>query len=223
MLPIFKKALVCSTEDKKYLNLLGITNIDVLPNGVNLKSFSPRNTDEIVKNRILFTGNMDYAPNVDSVHYFVKEILPIIEKQIPDVEFVIAGQRPVKSVLELASSNVKVTGFIENLADEYAKANVVVSPLRIGAGTQNKVLEALAMNLAVVCSNVGFAGLGLKNGEGILMAEDPQTFANHVIAILESEELRVKLGEAGGEHIRNTFAWTAVSQQLLQYFDQIKS
>ena len=223
MLPLFQKALVCSTEDKNYLNQLGISNVDVLPNGVNLQSFSPRNTKEIIKNRILFTGNMDYAPNVDAVHYFVKDILPIIESQIPEVEFVIAGQRPIKSVMDLAAKNVKVTGFIEDLAVEYAKANVVVSPLRIGAGTQNKVLEALAMNQAVVCSNVGFAGLGLKSGEGILMAEDPKTFAQHVIDILQSEELRKKLGENGGKHVRETFAWTAVSQQLLHYFDQLKS
>ena len=197
MLPKFSKSLVCSTEDRDYLINAGITNVDVLPNGVNLKSFSPQGSDAIIKNRILFTGNMDYAPNVDAVQYFVDEIFPLILEKHPESHFVIAGQRPVKAVLDLASDRIEVTGFIENLASEYAKANVVVSPLRIGAGTQNKVLEALAMNQAVVCSQVGFLGLGLKSGEGILMGETAQEFANHVVSILTSEELRKRLGETG--------------------------
>jgi len=223
MLPKFSKSLVCSTEDRDYLINAGITNVDVLPNGVNLKSFSPQGSDAIIKNRILFTGNMDYAPNVDAVQYFVDEIFPLILEKHSESHFVIAGQRPVKAVLDLASDRIEVTGFIENLASEYAKANVVVSPLRIGAGTQNKVLEALAMNQAVVCSKVGFLGLGLKSGEGILMGETAQEFANHVVSILTSEELGKRLGETGGQHVRSTFAWSGISQQLLSYFEKIKS
>jgi glycosyltransferase involved in cell wall biosynthesis len=143
--------------------------------------------------------------------------------QNPEVEFVIAGQRPVKSVLDLAGERVKITGFIPNLADEYAKANVVVSPLRIGAGTQNKVLEALAMNQAVVCSEVGFAGLGLENGKGILMADNPRDFADHILTLLRDDAFRESMAAVGGEHVRKTFSWTAVSQQLLQHFNQLHS
>ena len=221
MLPKFPQSLVCSAEDRDYLINAGITNVDVLPNGVNLKSFSPQGSDAIIKNRILFTGNMDYAPNVDAVQYFVNDIFPLILEKHPDSRFVIAGQRPVKAVLDLVSDRIEVTGFIENLASEYAKANVVVSPLRIGAGTQNKVLEALAMNQAVVCSKVGFLGLGLKSGEGILMGDTAQEFATHVVSILQSDELRKNLGETGGLHVRKTFAWSGISKQLLTYFEKI--
>ena len=221
MLPKFPQSLVCSAEDRDYLINAGISNVDVLPNGVNLKSFSPQGSDAIIKNRILFTGNMDYAPNVDAVQYFVNDIFPLILEKHPDSRFVIAGQRPVKAVIDLVSDRIEVTGFIENLASEYAKANVVVSPLRIGAGTQNKVLEALAMNQAVVCSKVGFLGLGLKSGEGILMGDTAQEFATHVVSILQSDELRKNLGETGGLHVRKTFAWSGISKQLLTYFEKI--
>lgn len=221
MLPKFPQSLVCSAEDRDYLINAGNTNVDVLPNGVNLKSFSPQGSDAIIKNRILFTGNMDYAPNVDAVQYFVNDIFPLILEKHPDSRFVIAGQRPVKAVLDLVSDRIEVTGFIENLASEYAKANVVVSPLRIGAGTQNKVLEALAMNQAVVCSKVGFLGLGLKSGEGILMGDTAQEFATHVVSILQSDDLRKNLGETGGLHVRRTFAWSGISKQLLTYFEKI--
>jgi glycosyltransferase involved in cell wall biosynthesis len=223
MLPKFRKSLVCSSEDQAYLQQLGINNVEILPNGVNIDSFMSRGESAIIQNRILFTGNMDYAPNIDAVQYFVEDILPLIAEEIPAVEFIVAGQRPVKAVLDLASNYVKITGFIPNLAEEYAKAHVVVSPLRIGAGTQNKVLEALAMNQAVVCSQVGFAGLGLENGKGILMANNPRDFANHVLSILRDNNLRKQLGETGGTHVRETFAWSAVAQQLHQYFIKLES
>jgi glycosyltransferase involved in cell wall biosynthesis len=223
MLPLFSRSLVCSQEDRKYLMAMGVQNVELLPNGVNIDSFSPQGSTDIVPNRILFTGNMDYAPNIDAVQYFVTEILPLVLEKNPAVEFVVAGQRPVKAVLDLASDRVKITGFIPNLADEYAKAHVVVSPLRIGAGTQNKVLEALAMHQAVVCSQVGFAGLGLENGKGILMADNPQEFAQHVLNVLANESLRTELGETGGEHVRETFAWSAVANQLIQHFEKIQS
>lgn len=223
MLPLFNRSLVCSTEDQNYLRDQGINNVEVLPNGVNISSFSPKGAESIVRNRILFTGNMDYAPNVDAVQYFVHDILPLVVEKHPQVQFIIAGQRPVKSVLDLASDRVKITGFIEDLSEEYAKAHVVVSPLRIGAGTQNKVLEALAMNQAVVCSKVGFEGLGIPNKQGILMGEDALSFANAVNAILDTEELRNQMGTMGGNHVRQTFAWNAIAQQLLYYFNNQKS
>lgn len=219
MLPKFRTSLVCSSEDQAYLQQLGINNVGILPNGVNIDSFLPQGESAIIQNRILFTGNMDYAPNIDAVQYFVEDILPLIVEDIPAVEFIVAGQRPVKAVQALASDRVKITGFIPNLAEEYAKAHVVVSPLRIGAGTQNKVLEALAMNQAVVCSQVGFAGLGLENGKGILMANNPRDFADHVLSILKDDNLRKQLGETGGTHVRETFAWSAIAKQLHQYFN----
>lgn len=218
ILPLFNQSLVCSSEDQQYLKIAGITNVSVLPNGVNLNSFSPKGSDFIIPNRILFTGNMDYAPNIDAVQYFVKDILPIVVEKHPAVKFVIAGQRPVKAVLDLASERIEITGFIEDLSVEYAKAHVVVSPLRIGAGTQNKVLEALAMNQAVVCSQVGFEGLGLQHGKGIMMGADAKSFAQHLIALLDSDELRKLMGELGGAHVRKTFAWPAVSMELTNYF-----
>ena len=223
MLPLFNRSLVCSSEDQNYLRDQGINNVEVLPNGVNISSFSPKGAESIVRNRILFTGNMDYAPNVDAVQYFVHDILPLVVEKHPQVQFIIAGQRPVKSVLDLASDRVKITGFIEDLSEEYAKAHVVVSPLRIGAGTQNKVLEALAMNQAVVCSKVGFEGLGIPNKQGILMGEDALSFANAVNAILDTEELQNQMGTMGGNHVRQTFAWNAIAQQLLYYFNNQKS
>jgi glycosyltransferase involved in cell wall biosynthesis len=195
-------------------------NIHLLPNGVDLETFYPRNHDYSHNRTLLFTGNMDYAPNVDAVGYFVAEVLPIILRRHPDVRFVIAGQRPVESVKKLAGPGVEVTGFIEDLAAKYNEASVVVAPLRFGAGTQNKVLEAMAMGIPVVCSHIGFAGLGISQGEGAFMHRDPQGFADAACDLLDQQSLREQTGHAGLRVMQERFGWEAVAKRLEGYFLQ---
>jgi len=217
-------ALVCSPEDKEYLERLHrIHNIQVLANGVDLETFKARDHDYTHNHTLLFTGNMDYAPNVDAVIYFVNEVLPIIHQRFPDTRFVIAGQRPVEKVLNLAGDKVVVTGFVKDLAEMYDNASVVVAPLRFGAGTQNKVLEAMAMGIPVVCSAIGFKGLGIENGEGAIMQPEKEGFAQAVISLLSSADERRRVGEKGKEIITTRFDWNVISAQLEQYFKQIIS
>ncbi len=148
----------------------GVQAIQVLPNGVDTTKFKPLNHDYNDAGTLLFTGNMDYAPNVDAVLYFTTDIWPLIRQKHPDVKFIIAGQRPIDKVLDLQNiPGITVTGFIPELQEMYNAASVVVAPLRFGAGTQNKVLEAMAMGIPVVCSNIGFEGLGIADGEGAFM------------------------------------------------------
>jgi sugar transferase (PEP-CTERM/EpsH1 system associated) len=217
-------ALTCSAEDLAYLEKTHHShNLRLLPNGVDMETFSPRTHDYSHNNTILFTGNMDYAPNVDAVIHFVQNILPAIKAKLPEVQFIIAGQRPVSKVLELANEYITVTGFVKDLASMYNSASVVVAPLRFGAGTQNKVLEAMTMGVPVVCSHIGFGGLGIQSGEGAIMQTEPQAFADSVIALLSSETLRKKTGEAGAAVIRSRFDWNIIALQLEQYFKDVQS
>lgn len=216
---LFDLNLACSKEDISYLKAKhGIDHIQLLSNGVDIETFRPSEIRP-VENRILFTGNMDYAPNIDGASYFVEEILPHIEKEIPKVHFVIAGQRPVKKVLELARSNVEITGFIPKLNEMYATAEVVVSPLRIGAGTQNKVLESMAMGIPVVCTDIGFEGLGVANGEGVFKETNPVDFAARVIRLLKDKSLRQQTGVKATEIIKQKFSWDQIAHQLAQYLN----
>lgn len=218
----FPLTLVCSEEDRQYLLSHSKANIQVLPNGVDTDIFYPKENIEPKPCRLLFTGNMDYAPNVDAVLYFCTDILPGIKEKYPEVEFVIAGQRPVKRVLELASENVKVTGFVKDIAEEYHKASVVVAPLRFGAGTQNKVLEALASGVPVVCTHVGFKGLGIENGEGACKVESTDEFIQTVNHLLENDYNRKQIAGKGINKIVTTFGWDAVANQLLRYLESVK-
>ena len=221
--PVIKQydlALACSNEDIDYLKEMhGVVNIDLLPNGVDLDNFHPGPHDYSHNKILLFTGNMDYAPNVDAVSYCCKEILPVIRKAHPQIQFIIAGQRPVPAVTRLAEEGVEVTGFIPNLAGMYDRASVVLAPLRFGAGTQNKVLEAMAMGVPVVCSEVGFAGLGINDGEGAFKRTDAAAFAQQVIALLDDEALRCATGLKGASIAKQRFGWDAVAARLEQYFE----
>jgi sugar transferase (PEP-CTERM/EpsH1 system associated) len=218
----YNMSLVCSAEDLTYLEDHHHSgNLRLLPNGVDLQTFVPGNHDYTQNKTLLFTGNMDYEPNIDAVVYFTHSILPLIREKHPDVKLVIAGQRPVPKVLELAGPSVEVTGFVKNLADTYNTASVVVAPLRFGAGTQNKVLEAMAMGIPVVCSNIGFAGLGISSGEGAIMQTDPNAFAATVTELLSSEDMRRETGQAGAEIIRTRFDWDIIAKTLEQYLQQV--
>lgn len=215
-------SLVCSREDMEYLQKeKGIQNVRLLPNGVDLTTFSSEIHDYQLDKTILFTGNMDYAPNVDAVIYFCEEIFPLIQKEVSGVKFVIAGQRPVKKVLELASKDIEVTGFVEKLSELYQKAAIVVAPLRFGAGTQNKVLESMSMGVPVVSRNIGFNGLNIESGEGVILALESGDFANRCIELLKSFALRKQVGESGKLVIQKQFDWEVITRQLEEYFQEV--
>lgn len=218
----YNRTLVCSGEDKAYLEATHhATNIQLLPNGVDTSTFKAGIHDYTHSDTLLFTGNMDYKPNVDAVVYFTNEILPLIAARVPEVKFIIAGQRPVPKVSALASDRVMVTGFVKDLAEVYNRASVVVAPLRFGAGTQNKVLEAMAMGVPVVCSHIGFKGLGIASGQGAIMQTEPTAFAESVVSLLKSEALRWEVGIAGSEVIQSKFSWDIIAGQLETYLEEV--
>ena len=211
--------LVCSVEDRDHLlQLHKGAEVKLLRNGVDLETFTYNNHDYSRCETLLFTGNMDYAPNVDAVVYFVENIFPTILDKHPSLKLVIAGQRPVKQVLDLASDNVVVTGFVEDISEMYSQADIVIAPLRFGTGTQNKVLEALAMGVPVVCTDIGFKGLEIKSGEGVFHAQDDETFIQHVFNLTDSSKLRESTGQKGLELARTKFSWDGIAKDLESHF-----
>ena len=218
----FDLNLVCSREDQEFLiQTHKVGNIELLPNGVDTQQFKPSKHDYSHNETLLFTGNMDYDPNVDAVLYFVDEILPIILKSFPKVKFLIAGQRPIDKVRELDNgNNILVTGFIPDLSETYNSASVVVAPLRFGAGTQNKVLEAMSMGIPVVCSNIGFEGLGIDDGQGAFMRLGASDFADQVVTLLSNEVLRENTGKKGIEVIQKSFTWETIAERLSSFLSR---
>lgn len=218
----FDLNLVCSDEDKQFLiDKHKIDYIEILPNGVDLTSFRSDTHDYSLNNRIIFTGNMDYFPNIDAVEYFVKDILPEVQNKFSDVKFYIVGQKPVEAVKKLASENVIVTGFVKDLGEEYKKSAFAVSPIRFGAGTMNKVLEPMAMGIPVVSTEIGFKGLGISSGEGVLLGTNKEEFTKHILDLLASQKLRKEVGERGKKVIYEKYDWDIISKKLEDYFKML--
>lgn len=215
----FDLTLVCSEEDRILLSgKLKYDRIRILANGIDLTEFGSYKADYNSENRIIFTGNMNYFPNSDAAIYFSKEIFPEILLRNPLAKFYIVGQSPPKKVLSLQSENIIVTGFVESIGHEYSISSVAVSPVRVGAGTLNKVLEPMAIGVPVVSSSIGFEGIGATSGKEILLANSKDEFVNHVCNLLNDRNLRKYIGENGKRLVTNNFGWENISKQLESYF-----
>lgn len=196
-----------------------IKNVSVIPNGVDLDYFSPsfsreqatRNQRPASSNQqpvIVFTGAMDYFANIDGVVWFTKKILPLIKKEIPAVQFYIVGSNPTKEVLSLSSDNgVTITGYVPDTREYLNKATVVVVPLRIARGIQNKILEAMALGLPVVATPQAFEGIDAEPKRDLILEEDPERFGQSVVQLVRNIDLRKCLGDNARKAVEDNYSW----------------
>jgi len=158
---------------------------------------------------------MDYYANVDGVVWFTKEILPLIKKQIPEIRFYIVGSNPTKEVLSLSDNNdVTVTGYVPDSREYLNKATVVVVPLRIARGIQNKILEAMAMGIPVVATPQAFEGIEAKPGRDLILGEDVEKVAEGVIKLIKKVSLRKSLGDNARRIIEKNYCWAKNLEKL---------
>jgi sugar transferase (PEP-CTERM/EpsH1 system associated) len=222
IISLFDCGLVCSDTDRSFLlDRYSNLSLCILPNGVDLDTFSANGAISAEPFRIIFTGNMSYFPNADGASFLVREVLPRIKQVVPQVKLYIVGQHPPASVRALAGEDVVVTGYVEDIRSEYLKSMVAVSPIRFGAGTLNKVLEPLALGVPVVSSSIGLEGLGLAQGADILVADDAQEFAAAVVRLLTDETLRKAMAARASEKVRKKFSWENISLDLERIYHEV--
>jgi sugar transferase (PEP-CTERM/EpsH1 system associated) len=187
------------------------SRITVIPTGVDIEYFRPSDHQE-EPNTIVFTGAMDWMPNEDAIVYFIKAILPRIRKRIPGVSLCVVGRDPSRGLLELGASEpgIEVTGRVDDVRPFVRRAAVYVVPLRIGGGTRLKIFEAMAMGKAVVSTTIGAEGLPVHPGQDILIADDPEDFANTTINLLGDPIRRSEIGRTARELVDRGYSWDAV-------------
>jgi sugar transferase (PEP-CTERM/EpsH1 system associated) len=198
-------------------NGLDASQVQPLENGIDLETFnrladfvpmSP--SDKGAGPLIVFTGQMDYWPNVEAVTIFAEQVMPIIRQQAPVARFAIVGRKPTDAVKALAAlPGVIVTGEVPDTRSWLAAASVVVAPLRLARGVQNKVLEAMAMACPVVASPAAFEGIDAVPGTSIMVADGVQAEAKAVLTLLNDPVLAQQLGQAARAQMEALYGWDA--------------
>jgi sugar transferase (PEP-CTERM/EpsH1 system associated) len=191
-------------------------NLYAMSNGVDLEYFAPRpRCRENDTPTLVFTGVMDYLPNVDGVCWFVAAILPRVRAEFPNVRFVIVGSRPSSTVRKLAElDRVTVTGFVEDVRDYIATADLCVVPLRIARGVQNKVLEAMSMARPVVLTAQAHEGLRATDGSDLVVANSESAFASAIVGLLREPERARIIGENARACVQSNYDWEGNLQCL---------
>jgi sugar transferase (PEP-CTERM/EpsH1 system associated) len=206
----FDHLFLVSAQERDYMPGGARTDhLRAFSNGVDLEYFSPR-ARPAAANTLVFTGVMDYWPNVQAVVWFADEVLPRIHAQRPDVRFVIVGSKPTESVRRLADrSGIDVTGFVDDVRGFIADAAVCVVPLKIARGVQNKVLEAMAMGKAVVCTSQSLEGIRASHDVDVVVADEPGDFAARVLDLLQTPGLADDIGSKARRCMERGYSWEA--------------
>ncbi|MDW8068165.1 MAG: glycosyltransferase [Anaerolineae bacterium] len=199
-------------------------NPTVIPNGVNVRAYDPQTPPApgMQEGALVFTGKMDFRPNVDAVLWFVEDVLPRILAHAPYVHFWVVGQQPHPRLFRLRHHPaVTLTGYVEDTRPYIAGATVYVAPLRIGGGTRLKLLEAMAMEKAVVATPLGAEGYEVRNGEELLLADDPETFAGAVLSLLAHPARRAALGRAARRFVEQFYDWSVLVPRIEHLYRSI--
>jgi sugar transferase (PEP-CTERM/EpsH1 system associated) len=205
----FDRVLVVSEAERMCCDSVSPERLTAVPNGVDLDYFSPRLSGSTVLDppTLVFTGVMDYRPNVDGIVWFVRSILPNIRAAVPDVRLFIVGNHPSKAVQRLAADpGVVVTGFVPDVR-EYVARGVSIAPLRIARGIQNKVLEAMAMGRPIVVTPQAFEGIDAEPSRDLMVAADEREFATRTIECLQDPAHAARLGRAARARAERCYSW----------------
>lgn len=211
----FGAILINSPVDEGYLRSLNpAANVMTIGNGVDSDFFRSRGGTADAR-RMVFTGVMSYAPNEDAVLHFCQSIFPLIRARYEDARFDIVGKRPSAQVQDLGTiPGVHVAGEVPDVRPYLESAGIFVCPLRWGAGIKNKLLAALAMGKACVATPQSIEGLTLREDVDLLLASEPQEFADKVMQLMADPARAARLAAAGRDYVVAQYSWDASGRQL---------
>jgi len=212
----FNKCIAVSENDSNLIQKhSGISNISVVPNGVDCSYFTPQK-GFVKPFSLVFTGSLDWLPNEDALMYFFSDIYPLLKKKVPHVNITIVGRNPSSKLKKIASkdSSIALRGRVDDVRSYIAQNQIVIVPLRIGGGTRLKILEAMAMGKPVVSTTIGAEGLGVANDENILLADNPENFTKRIVYLFENIKKMESLAIAGRKLVEEKYDWGKVAQDL---------
>ena len=207
----FTRVVAVSDRDAaRFSECYGVTETSVIPTGVDLDHFGWQEPPAISTERpptVVFTGSMDWAANVDGIRFFLESVWPEVSRRVASVRFIVVGRDPPQALVALgrAATNVRFTGFVDDVRPYVHDAHVFVIPLRVGGGTRIKAFEAMAMGCPVVATAVGIEGLDVQNGVHFLCRDSAQEQAAAIIELLEDPALRRGVSKRARECVESRF------------------
>lgn len=216
--------LATSRVDAQEIEAVSETRVAIVPNGVELDRYPLQPPERAEPDHVLFVGSFRYWPNVDGIRWFAEQVWPRIVRCRPTARLSLVGFDPPAEVRRLERiPGVVVVGTVPDVRPWLARASVVVVPLRAGSGTRLKLLEALAAGKAVVSTRLGAEGVECEHGRHLLLADEPQAFAESVLSLLASPEQRRALGRAGRQLVEEEYAWERIAEKLLAVYRRLAS
>lgn len=214
--------MAVSPEDATLLERLSDRAVLVVPNGIDCAYFQPAPRREVISGRppgLVFCATFNYRPNVDAATWLVREIMPRVWSRRPETGLALVGRSPAPAVAALASDRVQVTGYVEDIRPYVTASDLYVVPLRAGGGTRFKVLEGMALGVAVLTTTLGAEGIGGTPGRHYAVADSAADFAAEILRLLASGEVRQNLVNAGREFVLARYDWTAITPRLLGLYE----
>ena len=215
---LFDGIVTVSAEDSKFAReQYHLTNVlgDVPP-GVDTEFFRPSDRAAEGSPVLAFLGSMDWMPNIEGVHWFVREVYPLVRAAVPEVRLRIVGRKPGADIRALAQRDVsiEVTGTVDDVRPCLADAAAMIVPLLSGGGTRIKILEAMAFGLPVLSTTIGAEGLPFDHDRHLLLADSGSDFAHQCLQMLRDRGLRERLSQAARNEVVDHYSWAAASRKF---------
>ena len=217
--------VTCSDNDAELLRRMnGKARTITVPNAVDIEFFKP--TDAAPKPAtLIYVGGLGWFPNLDAIEFMARDILPRIQKELPQVTLTVVGQVPDASLLQRFADcpNIRFAGLVDDIRPFAAEAVAYVVPLRIGGGTRLKILDAFAMGRPVVSTSIGCEGLRVTHDRELLMADDAESFAQATLRVLRDPALAARLGAAGRDCVVREYQWASAARLMDQAYDTARA
>ncbi len=210
----FEQKTIISEEDRRFIYHPERKDIDIITNGIDTDFFHPLKTVG-KKYDLLFVGNMSYPPNIETSAYIVKTLLPLLQKSMPNITLLLAGSSPHRKVMQLAEhKGVTVSGWIDDIRDAYQSAQLFLAPMQIGTGLQNKLLEAMAMEMPCVTSTLANRSLKAASGGQLIVCDEADAFCEAILRLLQDPESSALLGSRARTFVASNFSWETSVRRL---------
>lgn len=218
--------IAVSEEDAQALRALNIsTPVSVIPNGIYTQDYDSNTEKDVLDLQhpaLVFTGKMDYRPNVDAMLWFTDEIFPLVLESLPETHLYIVGQKPHTRLESLRDqANISLTGWVAEVTPFLHAADVYIAPLRMGSGTRLKILEAMAAGCAVVATKIAVAGLPDESLAAMRISENSEGLAKAIISLLQDPKRRHDLGAAARESVNKHYDWSLLIPRLLDIYKEM--